>query len=561
VLVRAHAWLDRHPVAGDAALTAVLLAFSFSTMTTAEVDRGAGEVVCTFLLLLPLVLRRRAPTEVFALVMLACGVELLLAGGFLAANAGVLVALYTLVGHAPRRVATAGVGVALAGTVPFALHFHELSGPGGVLVVWGVLVVHIVLATVLGERLRVRAREREALEQRAVLIAADQAHREAAAAAAERGRIARELHDVVAHSLSVVIAQADGGRYAAARDPRAALAALETIARGGRAPRARPGGGRDRLSRRPGGADQRAQARGPGRGRRGHAALGAGGGDGRGGRRRHGGDRGPRRPGPRAGRDARPGRAARRHAAGRPTPGRRLRGPRDAARRARGSAPVSRATRVFLVDDQALVRAGFRLVIESQPDLTVVGEAGDGRAALAALAVTSADVVLMDVRMPALDGVEATAQLIARDGERAPRVVILTTFDLDEHVFSALRAGASGFMLKDAEPEELLAAIRAVASGDAVIAPSATRRLIAQVADRLPGAVEDPRIGELTEREREVLLAVARGASNAEIGGELFMAEATVKTHVGRLLAKLGARDRVQLVVFAYESGLVRAGG
>ena len=218
------------------------------------------------------------------------------------------------------------------------------------------------------------------------------------------------------------------------------------------------------------------------------------------------------------------------------------------------------SARIFLVDDQALVRAGFRLVIDSQPDMTVVGEAGDGRDALEALGVTSADVVLMDVRMPGLDGVAATAHLVERDGDAAPRVVMLTTFDLDEYVFSAIRAGASGFLLKDAEPEELLAAIRAVATGDAVVAPSATRRLLEQVADRLPGTTADPRVETLTDRERSVLLEVARGASNVEVGDALFMAEATVKTHVGRLLAKLGARDRVQLVVFAYESGLVRPG-
>jgi DNA-binding NarL/FixJ family response regulator len=212
--------------------------------------------------------------------------------------------------------------------------------------------------------------------------------------------------------------------------------------------------------------------------------------------------------------------------------------------------------RVFLVDDQALVRAGLKLVVDAQEDMAVVGEAGDGRQALERLAVTTADVVLMDVRMPGLDGVAATTRLLERDGERAPRVIVLTTFDLDEYVFAALRAGASGFLLKDAQPEELLAAIRAVAGGDAVVAPSATRRLLAQVT--LPGPREpDARLQTLTGREREVLLSVARGASNAEIGAELYMAEATVKTHVGRLLAKLGARDRVQLVVFAHEQGLV----
>jgi DNA-binding NarL/FixJ family response regulator len=217
--------------------------------------------------------------------------------------------------------------------------------------------------------------------------------------------------------------------------------------------------------------------------------------------------------------------------------------------------------RVFLVDDQALWRAGIRHVIDSQPDLSVVGEAGGGREALEALAVTRADVVLMDVRMPDLDGVAATRLLRQRDGDRAPRVVVLTTFDADEHVLDALRAGAGGFLLKDAEPEELLGAIRVVAAGDAVIAPRATRRLLEHVVPALAAAqAPDPRLAEFTDRERTVLLAVARGASNAEIGAQLYLAEATVKTHVGRLLAKLDARDRVQLAIFAYESGLVRRG-
>ena len=222
------------------------------------------------------------------------------------------------------------------------------------------------------------------------------------------------------------------------------------------------------------------------------------------------------------------------------------------------------SARVFLVDDQALVRAGFRMLIEAQPDMEVVGEAGDGRAALEALAVTRADVVLMDVRMPGLDGVEATERLLAEPhpDRPPPKVIVLTTFDVDEYVFAAIRAGASGFLLKDARPEELLEAVRAVLAGDAVVAPSATRRLLEHVAGVLPADTrEDPRLAELTPREREVLLEIARGRSNAEIAGSLFMAEATVKTHVGRLLAKLGLRDRVQLAVFAYEAGLVRAGG
>ncbi|HET6550591.1 MAG TPA: response regulator transcription factor [Solirubrobacter sp.] len=216
------------------------------------------------------------------------------------------------------------------------------------------------------------------------------------------------------------------------------------------------------------------------------------------------------------------------------------------------------SARVFLVDDQALVRAGFRMLIDAQPDMEVVGEAGDGREALEALAVRRADVVLMDVRMPEMDGVEATRRLLAAD--EAPKVIVLTTFDLDEYVFAALQAGASGFLLKDTRPEELLAAIRAVIAGDAVVAPSATRRLLERLAPQLSPPAHDARLDTLTAREREVLVEVAAGRSNAEIAAGLFLAEATVKTHVGRLLAKLDQRDRVQLAVLAYETGLVRPG-
>ncbi|UJP39570.1 response regulator [Cellulomonas palmilytica] len=239
------------------------------------------------------------------------------------------------------------------------------------------------------------------------------------------------------------------------------------------------------------------------------------------------------------------------------------------------SAHPTDVVRVALVDDQQLVRAGFRMVIDSQPDLEVVLEAGDGAQAVRALdpaartALGRVDVVLMDVRMPTMDGLEATAQIIARgtDAEPAPRVIVLTTFDLDEYVMSAIRAGASGFLLKDAPPEEMLTAIRTVHRGDAVIAPSSTRRLIEHLVSALPEPVPDgppnparAAVDDLTEREREVLLLMARGRSNTEIGHDLFVAEATVKTHVGRILAKLGARDRVQAVVTAYEAGLVTPG-
>ena len=213
---------------------------------------------------------------------------------------------------------------------------------------------------------------------------------------------------------------------------------------------------------------------------------------------------------------------------------------------------------MFLVDDQELVRAGFAMVLDAQPDMRVVGEAGDGAAALEALAVAAADVVLMDVRMPRMDGLEATRRLGAA-GSPA-RVVVLTTFDLDEYAFAALRAGASGFLLKDARPAAVLDAIRTVHRGDAVIAPSTTKRLLARVAPDLPTPASGPDpLGRLTEREREVLLEIARGASNAEIGRRLHLSETTVKTHVGHILAKLDLRDRVQAVVLAYDTGLVRA--
>ncbi|MDO4791481.1 MAG: response regulator transcription factor [Buchananella hordeovulneris] len=215
--------------------------------------------------------------------------------------------------------------------------------------------------------------------------------------------------------------------------------------------------------------------------------------------------------------------------------------------------------RVAIVDDQQLVRAGFSLVISSQPDMEVVLEAGNGAAAVRLLKDHPADVVLMDVRMPEMDGLEATRLITER--ENSPRIIILTTFDLDEYVLTAIRAGASGFLLKDAPPEDMLEAIRTVYAGDAVIAPSSTRRLLDHVAHHLSLPRESsPQLDSLTEREREVLVLMARGRSNAEIAGDLFVAEATVKTHVGRVLAKLGARDRVQAVVAAYELGLVHPG-
>jgi DNA-binding NarL/FixJ family response regulator len=223
-------------------------------------------------------------------------------------------------------------------------------------------------------------------------------------------------------------------------------------------------------------------------------------------------------------------------------------------------APTSPAVSVLLVDDQPLLRKGFRMVLEEEEGIVVVGEGSDGAAALDLVGRLHPDVVVMDVRMPGIDGIEATRAIVAT--EPHSRILILTTFDLDEYAFSALRLGASGFLLKDVPPAELVRAIHAVASGDAVVAPSVTRRLLDAFAHKLPdprlaeGAAH-PELDELTTREREILIEVAGGNSNAEIAQHLFVAEATVKTHLGRVLAKLGLRDRVQAVVYAYEVGLV----
>ncbi|GLY78006.1 response regulator [Actinoallomurus iriomotensis] len=214
---------------------------------------------------------------------------------------------------------------------------------------------------------------------------------------------------------------------------------------------------------------------------------------------------------------------------------------------------------VLIADDLPLQRLGFRMLLESQDDMTVVGEAAGGSEAVRMTAELGPDVVLMDVRMPGLDGVEATRRIVASGGPS--RVLILTTFDLDEYAFAGLRAGASGFLVKDAQPGDLLSGIRAVADGNAVVAPSLTRRLLDLYAHRFPVTGPDrepePRLRSLTERERGVLLCIGQGYSNSEIAERLVLAESTVKTHVGRVLAKIGARDRVQAVIFAYDTGLV----
>jgi DNA-binding NarL/FixJ family response regulator len=216
--------------------------------------------------------------------------------------------------------------------------------------------------------------------------------------------------------------------------------------------------------------------------------------------------------------------------------------------------------RVLIADDQALVRGGFRLILDAQKDIDVVGEAADGHEALALARELEPDVVLMDVRMPDLDGIEATQRLL--ESNRSPRVLMLTTFDLSEYVYQAMKAGASGFLLKDVRPEQLAEAVRVVAAGEALLAPAITRRLIEEFVHRPPpGARAPAELAQLTDRELEVLKLVAQGHSNAQLAATLFLSEATVKTHVTHILAKLNLRDRVQAVVLAYESGLVQPGG
>ncbi|WP_262057102.1 response regulator [Streptomyces sp. STR69] len=224
------------------------------------------------------------------------------------------------------------------------------------------------------------------------------------------------------------------------------------------------------------------------------------------------------------------------------------------------TASSSSSFRVLICDDQELIRMGLRMVVDSQPDLTVVGEAADGDAAIAGVAALEPDLVLMDVRMPGLDGLAATEILCAQP--HGPRILLVTTFDLDEYAYAALRAGANGFLVKDAPAEEILVTVRAVLRGEVMVAPSLTRRLVERFVLHAPASApaQRSRLAALTEREREVLALVARGLANGEIAHRLFVGETTVKTHLGRILTKLGLRDRIHAVIFAYESGLVRVG-
>ena len=561
------------------------------------------------LLVAPILTHRRFPLASLAVCLTAL---LAYAAGRYAAFPGlpVFVLTFDIALHSKARVAFAAlVASAAAMTVSLALQ------PNGVaaLAEW-VASGPAPVAWLVGRNLRYRRARWAELQDRAERLERERQEEARRAVTEERLRIARELHDVIAHSMSVIAVQSAVGHHVMDTQPdqaRQALAAIEATSRsaltemrrllgvlrqdgqtrgslapapgladldslvsqvqdtglrvwikvdgqrGPVPPRHRPVGVPDH----PGGAHQRDQARGlPVRYR--HDLLS---------RRR--GDRGDRRQGPSCARrrcrarQERLGPRDHRHArAGRGV--RRAVHRRSRARwRLPGAGPVpgtggGRLIRVVVADDQALVRGGFRVLVDSAPDLQVVGEASDGTEAVALARKQQPDVVLMDIRMPHLDGLEAT-RLICGSGEtEGAKVLVLTTFDLDEYVYAALRAGASGFLLKDTPPNDLLAGIRVVAAGDALLAPSVTRQLISEFvrrpdSDRPPPATLDV----LTSREREVLTLVARGWSNAEIAERLHLSPATAKTHVGRLLTKLEARDRTQLVVIAYETGLVTPGG
>ena len=524
-------------------------------------------------------------------------------------DVAVLIALYTVAAHQSRTRALLAAGLAEAGAIMAALKWDPAGTPQRSLLF---LTATVVAALFAGLATASGSRYLAWMDERARRLEVERDQQAEIAAAAERTRIARELHDIVSHSLSVVITLADAAAIVGRGDPdrgveamtevsevgrqaladmRAMLGVLrtdETSVRAGpaaryrrarRARRPRPGhravcrsrhrghglparrGGRaDRLPHRPGGADQYDPAR-RAPARAGHAQLSR--------------SRGPGHGSPTTAPAPAPGH--RRGRAGHGLDGMRERvalhggvlraGPDPAGgwlvdatfRPGAGTHLIS----VLLADDQPLLRRGFRMILEAEGDITVVAEAGGGAEAIELARQHAPDVVLMDIRMPGTDGIEATRQITAADAR--VRVLVLTTFDLDEYAFGALRSGASGFLLKDVRPGDLVAAIRTVAAGDAVISPRVTRRLLEEYAQVLPlpagqQAQRYPQLDALTEREREVLIAVARGLSNTEIAAALYVSEATVKSHVGRILAKLGLRDRVQVVVLAYEAGLIQPG-
>ncbi|CAM5532642.1 Protein-glutamate methylesterase/protein-glutamine glutaminase [Streptomyces alboniger] len=558
---------------------------------------------------LPVLWRRSHPMAVLT-VMVATGLVNSWSGAMLQAALIQLAVLFSIAMRLPLKTLGQAGLMMTAPLIVGAVRHPEGSWDQQIIPnVWA-----YALVALLGIAVRSRQDYTRALVERARRLEVERDQQARLATAAERTRIAREMHDIIGHNLSVITGLADGGSYAAAKSPERAAQALEAIGstsrqalselrrlldvlrddgpavaerspqpaltdlgpliEGVRAaglpvrstihgnPETVPAGRQLTVYRvvqealtntlKHGGPDATAtvdvvydedgvtvDVTDTGRG--GPALPADGGGRGLTGMR----ERTSLYDGTLRGRPA-------------PRPEGRLAGPPPSPEGQRDT-----VTTVLIVDDQPMQRFGFRMLLESQDDMTVAGKAGNGGEAVRMTAEHHPDVVLMDIRMPGVDGIEATRRIVA-SGDRT-RVLILTTFDLDEYAYDGLRAGASGFLIKDALPEELLSGIRAVASGDAVVAPSLTRRLLDAYADHLPtpGAsspdpADDPRLASLTEREREILTVIGQGWTNAEIASRLHLAESTVKTHVGRILAKTGARDRVQAVILAYDTKLVR---
>ena len=613
-----------NPLVVDTLLALALTGLSIIALLAGARDIGsyAPESIALLLLqTLPIAFRRIAPLPVLVVTLAATIVHALLATESLNTTLGSLIALFTVAERCDRRTSIVA-GLAMGGSFA-ALLVTQAGVPASL----GSLV-QTELAVIVAWTLGTWSRERRAyigtVEDRAARAEADREAQARLAVAAERERIARELHDVVTHHVSVIVIQAGAARRALELRPADAREAIDAIDTTGRlalgdmrrmlgilgsGPTAAAGAdegdpetaalapmpGLDQLgaliesvraaglpvelsiegqSRRldpgcralgvpdhPGGAHEHAEActRRARDGQRPLRPRRAGGAHRRCGRDRAERRGGSRRRRARAHRHARAGRDVRWVVRGRTCVGRFPRGGAAAARS--GDSDPMTPIRVLLVDDQLLVRTGFRMILKDEADIEVVGEATDGSAALDAARSLRPHVVVMDIRMPVMDGVEATRRLVS-DPDVTARVLVLTTFDADEYVLEALRAGASGFLLKDVAPDDFAAAIRTIAAGDSLLAPSVTRRLLDRFRDRLPGP-SDPRharLSDLTERELEVLKLMARGLSNREIADELVLAEPTVKTHVSHVLLKLDLRDRAQAVVLAYEVGLVRPG-
>jgi DNA-binding NarL/FixJ family response regulator/signal transduction histidine kinase len=565
-------------------------------------------VLLTLLATLPIALRRRFPIAVFAVTLAAA-----LASDVFYSNfffPGALVALYTVAAQVGRPISIrVGVATALALTITFLDESGiEESNFGNWEDVVGRAAMYAVFAAawLLGDNLRTRRAYLREVEERAARLEREREENIRRAAADEQARIARELHDIIAHNVSVMTVQAAAAGDAFETQPgsvREALASIESTGRealtelrrllGSVRPGDGPEDGLRTLAPQPGLArldDLVEQVRATGLEveltiegsprelppgidlssyrivqealtntlkhadasqatvlvRYGDRTLDVEVVDDGRGATVDGAERGRGIIGMRADRRRARGRARSRRWLFHPCP--------DPPRGAR-----SMTIRVLLCDDQALVRSGFRLILESREDIEVVGEAEDGREAIELAQRVDPDLILMDIRMPNVDGVEATRRLVT-GGSRA-RIIVLTTFDLDEYVFESIRAGASGFLLKDVQPTQLVDAIRVVAAGEALLAPSVTRRLLDRFARTLPGEEKPPpELVSLTERELEVLKLLASGLSNAELAERLFLSETTVKSHISSVLRKLGLRDRVQAVVLAYEAGLVRPG-